>query len=82
MKCHIDFDFTPLEARQFFGLPDVQPLQATILGEVERKMLAEMERFSPDALLKSWLSMYFQAPEQVRDAFSALMKSVGTPAKG
>ncbi len=35
MKCHIDFDFTPQEARQFFGMPDVQPLQATILAEVE-----------------------------------------------
>lgn len=81
MKCHIDFDFTPLEARQFFGLPDVQPLQATILAEIEKKMLAEMDRFSPDAVLKSWLSMYFQAPEQFRDAFSTMLKGMGS-AKG
>lgn len=77
MKCHIDFDFTPLEARQFFGMPDVQPLQATILAEVEKKMLAEMDRFSPDTVLKSWLSMYFQAPEQVRDAFTTMLKGMG-----
>ncbi len=78
MKCHVDFEFTPLEARQFFGLPDVQPLQATVLAEVERKMLAEMERFTPDTVLKSWLSMYFQAPEQFRDAFTAMLKGMGT----
>ncbi len=76
MKCHIDFDFTPQEARQFFGLPDLQPLQATILAEVEKKMLAEMERFSPDTVLKSWLSMYFAAPEQFRDAFSGILKGM------
>lgn len=81
MKCHVDFDFTPLEARQFFGLPDVQPLQATILAEVERKMLAEMDRFSPDQVLKSWLSMYFQAPEQFRDAFTSMLKGMN-PGKG
>lgn len=82
MKCHVDVEFTPLEARQFFGLPDVQPLQATVMAEIEKKMLAEMERFSPDAALKSWLSMYFQAPDQFRDAFSTLLKGMGGSHKG
>lgn len=81
MKCTIDFECTPQEARQFFGLPDVQPLQAKVLAEVERKMLAEMERFSPDSVLKSWLSMYVQAPEQMRDALAAMMNGM-TRAKG
>ena len=76
MKCNIDFECTPLEARQFFGLPDVQPLQAKVLAEVERKMLAEMERFSPDSLLKSWLSMYSQAPEQFREAFTSMLSGM------
>ena len=49
MKCKIEIDCTPIEARQFFGLPDVQPLQARIMEEVEKKMLAEMDRFSPDS---------------------------------
>ena len=76
MKCNVEFDFTPLEARQFFGMPDVQPLQARVMAEVERKMLAEMERFSPDSVLKTWLSMYFQAPEQLKDAMSVMMSGV------
>ena len=74
MKCKIELECTPVEARQFFGLPDVQPLQATIMAEVEKKMLAEMERFSPEAALKSWLSMLTQSPEQLQDAFSRLVK--------
>ena len=74
MKCTIEIECTPLEARQFFGLPDVQPLQATVMAEVEKKMLAEMERFSPDAVLKNWLSMFAQTPEQLQDAFSKLVK--------
>ena len=63
MKCTLEVECTPLEARQFFGLPDVQPLQATVMAEVEKKMLAEMERFSPEGVLKNWLSMFSQSPE-------------------
>jgi hypothetical protein len=76
MKCHVEFDFTPLEARQFVGLPDVQPMQERVMAEMERKMLAEMERFSPESVLKSWMSAYFQAPEQLKDAFNAMLNGM------
>ncbi len=75
MKCRLEVDCTPLEARQFFGLPDVQPLQATIMAEVEKKMLTEMERFSPESVLKSWLSMFNQSPEQLQEAFARMMST-------
>ncbi len=77
MKCTVEIDCTPLEARQFFGLPDVTPLQARILAEVEKKMLAEMDRFSPEAMLKTWLSVYSQTPEPLQDLFSKMMTSAG-----
>ncbi len=73
MKCTVEIDFTPEEARQFLGLPDVKPLQAKILAEVEKKMLSEMERFSSDAMLKNWLSLYSQTPEQIQELFGAMM---------
>ena len=73
MKCKIEIECTPLEARQFFGLPDVQPLQAKLMAEVEAKMVAEMERFSPDSILKSWLSIFSQTPEQMQAALTQLM---------
>lgn len=73
MKCKIELECTPLEARQFFGLPDVQPMQATIMAEVEKKMLSEMERFSPDAVLKTWLSMFSPTPDQFQNAFNKMI---------
>ena len=37
MKVTIDIDCTPLEARQFFGMPDVQPMQAAIMDAMEKR---------------------------------------------
>jgi Family of unknown function (DUF6489) len=38
---NIEIDCTPVEARQFFGLPDVGPLQAAVMERVQKEMLAE-----------------------------------------
>jgi hypothetical protein len=72
MKVTIDIDCTPTEARQFLGLPDVEPLQAAVMKEVERRTLAEMERFSPEGLLKSWLSVMPQNAERLQEMFTGL----------
>ena len=42
MKVTIEIDCTPLEARQFFGLPDVQPMQAALLAQMEKQLMAEI----------------------------------------
>ena len=55
MKMTVEVDCTPLEARQFLGLPDVQPLQTVMLVEMEKNMLREAQRFSPKAIIQSWL---------------------------
>ena len=55
MKITVDVDCTPLEARQFMGLPDVEPMQKAAMAEIEKRMMAELERFSPEALFKAWL---------------------------
>jgi hypothetical protein len=72
MKVTIDIECTPAEARQFLGLPDVEPLQAAVMKEVERRMLAEMERFSPEGLLRSWLSVMPQNAERLQEMFTGL----------
>lgn len=81
MKCRVEFECTPLEARQFIGLPDLQPMQERVMAEMERKMLAEMERFTPDSVLKTWMSAYFQAPEQLKDAFNAMLSGMRSGTK-
>ena len=74
MKVTVEVDCTPLEARQFFGLPDVAPMQAAVMAEVEKKMLAEIERFSPETMFRSWVSMFPQNPEQAQEMFGKLFR--------
>jgi hypothetical protein len=72
VKVTVDIECTPLEARQFFGLPDVQPLQAALLAQMEKKMTAEMEKFSPEALMKSWFVGTVQGAEWFRGMLGAM----------
>ncbi|MFZ0600227.1 MAG: DUF6489 family protein [Roseiarcus sp.] len=55
MKITIDVDCTPLEARQFMGLPDVEPMQKAVMADIEKRMMTEIERYSPESLFKAWL---------------------------
>ncbi|MHB2209666.1 DUF6489 family protein [Methylobacterium sp. CM6257] len=74
MKVTVDIDCTPEEVRTFLGLPDVQPMQAAVMAELERRMLAEMDRFSPEAVMKSWMSLVPQTPEQLQEAFTRIFQ--------
>jgi hypothetical protein len=38
MKVTIEIDCTPAEARQFMGLPDLQPMQDRLLEEMEGRL--------------------------------------------
>ena len=68
MKVTIDIECTPLEARQFVGLPDVQPMQAAVLAEIERRLMAEAEKFSPEGFMRAWFADGLQSADWFRDA--------------
>jgi len=74
MKITIDVDCTPAEAREFFGLPDLRPVQAAWLAEVEKRLVADMQRFSPEGIARSWLSG--AGAEWVPNMFGALAGQV------
>ena len=74
MKFTVDIECTPEEARSFFGLPDLQPLQGRMLAEMERRMVAELDRFSPEAMMKTWLSLGPQSAEQMQDWMARLFQ--------
>lgn len=57
MKITVDVDCTPLEARQFMGLPDVEPMQKAAMAQIEKRMTTELERYTPEALFKAWLPL-------------------------
>jgi len=70
MKVSIEIDCTPIEARQFFGLPDVEPVQAKMMAKIEQNMSEAIDRFSPDALMGTWLSALPQSADWVQRMFA------------
>ncbi len=74
MKVTVEVDCTPLEARQFLGLPNLEPMQDAVMAQIEKKMLAEMERFSPESVMKTWFSLLPQNAERVQEMFANLMQ--------
>jgi hypothetical protein len=56
VKITINVDCTAAEAREFFGFPDLRPLQAAWLAEVEKRLIADMQKFSPEGIARTWLS--------------------------
>jgi hypothetical protein len=53
MKINVEVDCTPQEARQFFGLPDVAPMQTAVMDKLQQQMMAHIEKVSPEAGLPS-----------------------------
>jgi hypothetical protein len=78
MKVTIDIECTPEEARRFFGLPDVAPVQQTMMDEIERRLLAGLESMEPEALMKTWLPLGLQGMDQLQKMFwSQMNKTAG-----
>lgn len=66
MKITINIDCTPLEAREFLGLPNIQPMQEKAMKQVEEKLLSGVAGMSPETILRNWMSFN---PEQIGDMF-------------
>jgi Family of unknown function (DUF6489) len=57
VKFTIEMDCTPEEARAFLGLPDLRPMQQGVLARMESRMNEAADAFSPDSVLRTWLTM-------------------------
>lgn len=79
MKVKFEVECTPDEARQFFGLPDVKPMQEAMMAKLEAQMGEAIDRFSPDSLLRSWLSLGPTGVDTMRDMFDRFVKSGRPP---
>ncbi|MFH0296173.1 DUF6489 family protein [Bradyrhizobium sp. 31Argb] len=78
MKVNVEIDCTPLEARQFFGLPDVAPMQTAVMEKLQQQMTSNIEKVSPEALMQSWLDP--KLAERFQDMFAA-MAGLGSTSK-
>ena len=77
MKVNIEIDCTPQEARQFFGLPDVQPMQTAVLERVQQQMMTNLEKMSPEALMQSWMNFDPKMTERFQNFFVTMAGLVG-----
>jgi hypothetical protein len=73
MKVKIDIDCTPEEARSFFGVPDVKPMQDVMMKEVEQRMMANVQAMDTEMLVKTWLPAGIQGWEQMQRMFWSQM---------
>ena len=78
MKVTIDIECTPEEARTFLGLPDLQPMQQAVLGQLQERLSANLAVMDPETLFKTWLPAGLQNLEALQRFFWSQMTGGGT----
>ena len=71
MKVNVEVTCTPEEARAFFGLPDVQPMQASLMKELEDRLRKNIQAMDPETMIKTWLPATLKNFEQMQEMFLA-----------
>jgi hypothetical protein len=66
MKVNVEVTCTPEEARAFFGLPDLGPMQQRVMGEIEERLRSSLAAMSPEAIFKTWIPASMQGVEQMQ----------------
>jgi hypothetical protein len=80
MKINVEIDCTPLEARQFFGLPDVSPMQTAVMEKMQQQVMANIDKVSPESLIQSWFTFDPKIAERFQEMF-VTMAGLGGMAK-
>ena len=81
MKVNVEVSCTPEEARAFFGLPDLKPMQDRVMAEIEQRMRSGLEAMSPEAVFKTWIPASMQGVEQlqqIQQAFWSQLANIAT----
>lgn len=74
MKLTINIDCTPLEARTFFGMPNVEPLNDMIVDEMTRRAKENMDTLAdPERFMTQWMAMSGKGMEQFQNLMGAAM---------
>jgi hypothetical protein len=81
MKITLDVDCTPEEARSFFGLPDVKPMQDALMKQIEDRMTASLHAMDPETMVRTWLPAGVQGMEQMQKMFWAQFSTAGRRGK-
>ncbi len=78
MKLTINIDCTPEEARTFFGMPNVEPLNNMIVEEMTKRAKDNMDTLAdPERLMAAWMSMSGKGIEGFQNFMGAAMSGMG-----
>lgn len=77
MRFQINVDCTPEEAREFFGLPDILPMQQELMEMVSRRLSDNIQTMAPEDLMKTWVPALFQGWSDIQSHFWNQMTSMG-----
>lgn len=69
MNISINIDCTADEARRFLGLPDIADMQAQMLAEMQKRMMANIDMADPSQLMQTWLPNSLKGFEQMQKHF-------------
>lgn len=82
MKIKIEVDLTPIEARRFLGLPDVEPMQDALMKQLQGQLSKSLTMMDPEQILKTWMPMGAQGLGEIqRMAWSAAQRAMGGSSK-
>ena len=84
MKVNVEINCTPEEARAFFGLPDLGPMQQRVMGEIEERLRSSLNAMNPETIFKTWLPASMQGVEQMQQlqqAFWSQLANIATTGK-
>jgi hypothetical protein len=82
MKVNVEVTCTPEEARAFFGLPDLKPMQDRIMGEIEERLKSSLDSMNPEQVFKTWLPASMQGVEQMQQMQQAFWQQLAGIATG
>lgn len=75
MKINFNVECTPDEARSFFGLPKVAPMQDRMLKEMEAQFRKSMASMDGEALFKGFLAGTGNPMERWQELFRSALKT-------
>lgn len=76
MRFQVNLDCTPEEARQFFGMPDILPMQQAMMEELSKRMSEGIQTMEPDVLMKTWVPAIFQGWSQLQQNWWSQMSNM------
>ena len=79
MKITIDVDVSPEEARRFFGLPDVEPLQKHIMERIQKQVEATADPAYFAKLAAQFVSGGVQSVDTLQRTFTDIIRGTTRP---